>query len=137
MAPSPSSSCAACGKETRSLNYDVYGRVICDACEAAADAAKITKQGVIKTAVAPPGIALLGTLTLCLPYINLVAPPIAGVIAIFGAVGAIRLAMSGNAADGVTSSTKPWLFISGIVGGLWGLGLCGIGLTSWIACAAS
>jgi hypothetical protein len=134
---SVSQACAKCGRVVppHALVYDGSARLICTSCEADAEATAIGKSNALRLAFGPPAIALLGTFTFCLPFLNIFLPLVFGALALFGGVSAIRTAIGGAGNEGVTSTTQPLLLVSGIIAALWGLGLAGLNLLAWLGLA--
>ncbi len=125
--------CAQCGRVVpmSALVYDGQARLICTSCEGDAEYAAASSRGIVQTAIAPPLLALVGTMMFCVPLLSLFVPVICGLISIFASVQAIRMGAD-SSQPGVTANNQPLLLISGILSGLWALGIVGIQLLSWI-----
>lgn len=116
-----------------SLVYDDSARLICTGCEADAHAKSVTQDVALKMVIGPPAAAVLGSLTICVPLVSLIAPGLFGLIAVLSAVSGVRLAMAKG--DGMDSTRQALLWISAVIGGLWGVGLMIIQVFSWIGLA--
>ncbi len=125
--------CTRCQSEYASSQM-LHGSdgMICQSCEADAEAAVAGRRGVIKQMVGSPALALLGTLGLCVPLLNYFMPALCGLGALLSGITSVQLGATGTEADGVSDANKVFLIISGAIGGLWGLGLLGLSLLSWI-----
>ncbi|MBX3247150.1 MAG: hypothetical protein KF901_08220 [Myxococcales bacterium] len=128
--------CAQCGRvvPARTMVHGGNG-LICASCEAAVELREVHSRSVTQAIAVPPLVAVLGLVTVCVPYVNLVVPFILGVVSMLAAFHALRLGVTGTPSDGVTQGVQVGLIVSGIVGGLIGLGLIGINLLGWAACA--
>lgn len=128
--------CAQCGRvvPSQTMVHSGHG-LICASCEAEVELRAVHGRSVTQAIAVPPLVAVLGLVTVCVPYINLVLPFILGIVAMLSAFHALRFGVTGTAADGVTQGVQVGLIVSGIVGGLIGLGLVGINLLGWAACA--
>ena len=125
--------CAQCGRMVpmSGLVYDGQAQLVCTTCESDAELSAMSRKNIVQTAVAPPVIALLGTMMFCAPLVSIFVPFICGLIALAGGVQAIR--MGADASNpGVTDSNQPILIISGVLSCLWALGIIGIQLLSWV-----
>jgi hypothetical protein len=129
--------CARCGRQVprHVLGYDGAANLVCPSCEADAEVATVAKKSFTQLIIGPPALALIGSFGICLPFINLFVPALFGVGAVAAGIAAVRAGISGSAAEGVTEGNKIFLILSGIVGGLWGLGLVGMNLVAWLGIA--
>lgn len=94
-----------------------------------------------KTIIAAPALALIGTLCSCLPVVGSIVAGICGFMAVLVGYHAVRDGLASRrigmgtpeAPEGeVTKTQKVLLLVSGLVGGLWGLGLVGTFGVHWI-----
>ncbi len=128
--------CAQCGRQVpmQALVYDGQARLICASCEGDAEMHRASSDNVMKAGIAPPVLALLATLMFCVPFLNLIAPFGLGVVSILASIQAIRLGAD-RTNPGVTANSQPLLIISGILSGLWALGVIGIQVLAWFGMA--
>lgn len=133
MNTADSQPCAQCGRVVpmSGLVYDGQARLVCTSCESAVEIDAMSRSNVTRSIVAPPVLALLGTMMFCVPMLNFIVPFVTGLIALAASVQAIRLGAD-ISNPGVTANNQPLLFISGILAGLWALGIVAIQLMSWI-----
>jgi len=132
MTDAESQPCAQCGRVVpmSGLVYDGQARLICTSCESEGEIDALSKSTVTRAIIAPPVLALIGTIMLCAPLLSLFVPIICGAVSVTAAVQAIRLGAD-ISHPGVTADSQPLLIISGILGGLWGLGVVGFQLLAW------
>lgn len=129
--------CAQCGRvvPNHSLVYDGSARMICTRCEADVVSGGIAKSNMLRLTLGPLGLALIGSFTFCLPVLNIFLPVAFGVLALLGGAAAIRTGLGGEADEGATQTAQPLLIVSGIVAGLWGVGLVGLNVLVWLGFA--
>ena len=113
------------------LVYDGQARLICMTCEGDAEFAAASSKSMVQTAISPPLIALMGTFMFCVPLLSFIVPLICGVVSLIASIQAIRMGMD-TSRVGATDRNQPLLLISGILSGLWALGIIGIQLLSWV-----
>jgi len=130
-------SCAGCGRQVarNMLVFDSGARLVCPSCEADQEIAAVGKRSFWQLVVGPPALAIIGSLGLCLPILNLFVPALLGLGAVIAGIAAFRTALRGNTLEGVTESNKVFLILAGVVGGLWGLGLIGMNALAWLGLA--
>lgn len=113
------------------LVYDGQARLICTSCEGEAEYAAASGRNIVQTGIAPPLLALVGTMMFCVPMLGLFVPFVLGLLSLLASIQAIR--MGANTSNpGVTANNQPLLIISGILSGLWALGILAIQLMAWI-----
>jgi hypothetical protein len=129
--------CGRCGRQVprHVLGYDSGANLVCPSCEADEEVAAVAKRSFTQLIVGPPGLALIGTMAMCLPIINLFVPALFGVGALAAGYAALRAGISGSKTEGVSDGNKVFLILSAIVGGLWGFGLVGMNLLAWLGLA--
>ena len=130
--------CASCGRELPAamLLYGSNG-MICQSCDANIEAAVVVSKATTQLIIAPPALGLVGTFAICLPVINIFVPGLCGIGALVSGISAIKLGATGTLEDGVSSTKQALLIGAGIIGGIWGLGLAGMTVMSWLGLALS
>ena len=93
FAPAAMATCTRCGTTgpMPTMLYDDQGRLICNRCQAQAESATSMRKRVLNMTLAPPLLSVMAYLSFVVRGLNLFAPGLLALAAIFGAIGGIRL----------------------------------------------
>jgi len=124
--------CARCDKQVPTEQLIPHqGRRICLECEMDIDDTKRLRNSVYRSIASLPAAVILGWLTLCVPYLNLLLFPLASIGVCVLSVQGIRLGLSIQQDPeeyGVGSAEPIILIVLGAMSGLAGLAMVGFSL---------
>jgi hypothetical protein len=111
--------CTQCGKTAplRTMLMNEMGALTCNACLARREGQDATRRRAKNTMLAPAMVSTLAYLAFLIPYINFVAPGVLAAIAIWGAIGGIRVhnEINRTADHGVSSGLRTGLLVMSIL----------------------